>query len=265
MAPDTSDLNQKWSETHESALAYLRALGDVGTFKNVDYLNMFKDKILVSDPVGSDMKIDKIQLLTSTSNMRAVIAPLGFDIASQAVAVAQDPKFAATYSTVKVTGSNISFDRADLLEFSTCGKLESVSAYWNFAGSAHGVKSEQYSVTYNAIRSFLAALHELGTGKSTVYFSQFADEFEVHDPFGTGPALTMADLQKKVSGLAEFLAPKGFEVKTKAMTVSADERFGSAYFDLKLLHSGEEIPVIDIFEISADGKVMNLKAVWHMG
>lgn len=228
---------------------------------------MFKDKIAVSDPVGSEMKTEKTQLSTSISTMRAAIAPLGFDLTPLAVTVAQDPKFAAAFSTLTITGSNISFNRTDMLEFTTCGTasmVESVSAYWNFAGSAYDVKSHQYSVTYNTIRRYLTALNDLGTGKNDDYFRQFAEEFEVHDPFGTDPVLTMQELQNKIFGLSQAVAPKGFQVKTKGVTVSADERFGTAYLELKLAHSGEEIPIIDVFEISTDGKVMNLKAVWHV-
>jgi len=134
-----------------------------------------------------------------------------------------------------------------------------VKTFWSRSGTA---VSDRHKATKDAIRNYLQALHELGTNQSLSYFSQFAGNFTVHDPLGTEPMTSVEELMTAIPELAKLLAPNGFTVDVEGVSVAADPEYGSAHLVLNII-GGPSVDIIDIFQIS-EGKVKDLKAVWHI-
>ena len=81
-------VRQQWKKTRDFASIYFQALQRVGANDDDAYINLFEDKIVVSDPVGSNMVTEKTDLPASINKMRTKFAPLGFDIKLKMVTVA---------------------------------------------------------------------------------------------------------------------------------------------------------------------------------
>lgn len=246
---------------------YLMALQDVADGYPDPYQALLCDHFQVVDPVGTTRLTSTEKLLMAFREREDLMMPKGFLLAPHAITIAQDYQYAAAFSSMLVSKSeseDVMVSRSDLLTISPLGCIMYVDSYWSGAGSLLNTPaSARHNTTKAAIHRYLKALHELGTGQSLDYFSQFADEFEVHDPFGTAPMKSVAELQEAIPKLAALVAPKGFTVDVEGVTVSANPRWGSAHLVLNIV-GGISIDIIDVFDITKQGKVRILKAVWHI-
>jgi len=243
---------------------YIKALTDVGAGKLGPYLDQFCERFQVVDPIGTLAKTAKWQLERTLQYRQALTMPEGFTLEPKVITIAQEYTYTAVSSGMVVHkgGKNITVSRSDLLTISPLGCIKRVNAYWSLASLLMTPVSEEHTHTKEIIHGYLKALDELGQGKSYDYFSQFDNPFEVHDPFGTAPLTMVAELQTVIPELGAKLAPKGFTVTTKDVTVAADPKYGSAHLVLNIVE-GPSIDIIDLFETNG-GKVKSLKAVWHI-
>jgi len=252
---------------------YVSALKEIGNGNLKPYLDMLCDEFVVTDPVGTSPQSKKKHIKAMLRDKQDFITPEGFALSVDMVSIAQNKSYAAVFSTMSIKGSNgkpIETRRSDLLTIDPTGCISSAESYWSLAGSWLSTsRSVQAETTEWTIRKYLKALHELGTNQSLAYFSQFAPSgFEVHDPLGTPSKHSITELQGNIVELSKAVAPYGFAVSVKGVAVSADDHFGSAHLVLHLFNSKAEIfhsvDIIDIFEITEDGFIKSLKAVWHI-
>jgi len=245
---------------------YVSALTEAGKDVLGPYLDQFCNRFKVVDPVGTATRRKKWQLKSMFGDRRALIMPEDFVLRHHVTTIAQDHSYTAVSSSMEMMRNGAKYatvNRTDFLTISSLGCVKQVNAYWSLAGSVLKAEaSEDHMRTEAAIRNYLMALDELGRNISPAYFHQFTENFEVHDPFGTPPMTSVAELMKAIPNLAALLAPKGFSVTVKAVTVATDPQYGSAHLVLNIVE-GPNIDIIDIFKIKND-LVKSLKAVWHI-
>jgi len=246
---------------------YIKALTDVGAGKLGPYLDQFCERFQAVDPVGTLARTSKDQYKRALQYRRALTMPKGFVLEPKVITIAQEYAYTAVYSSMVVHNKagkkveNITMNRADLLTISPLGCVKRVSAYWSLASLLKTQVSAEHTQTKEVIHGYLKALDDLGHGKNYDYFGQFDDEFEVHDPFGTAPMTMVKELQTVIPELGSKIAPKGFSVTTKDVTVATDPKFGTAHLVLNIV-GGPSVDIIDFFEVTK--KVKSLKAVWHL-
>eukprot|EP00419_Tripos_fusus_P029283 CAMPEP_0172715590 /NCGR_PEP_ID=MMETSP1074-20121228/67631_1 /TAXON_ID=2916 /ORGANISM="Ceratium fusus, Strain PA161109" /LENGTH=350 /DNA_ID=CAMNT_0013540183 /DNA_START=146 /DNA_END=1198 /DNA_ORIENTATION=+ len=250
---------------------YVGHLMDVGAGNWTPYVKQFCKSFLVVDPVGTKNRTSKKQLRQVLRDRQDMFMPEGFALFVKAITISQDYQQTAVFSSMVVPSANGKMeefvDRTDFLTIETRKNkncISSLKTYWSTAGSLlRAPVSVQHQTTEDGIRNYLRALHELGTNQSFDYFSQFADNFTVHDPLGMPPMTSLQELQTAIPELAKLLAPQGFTVDVEGVTVAANPEYGSAHLVLHFI-GGASVDIIDIFQITSQGKVKNLKAVWHI-
>eukprot|EP00419_Tripos_fusus_P008001 CAMPEP_0172683724 /NCGR_PEP_ID=MMETSP1074-20121228/19055_1 /TAXON_ID=2916 /ORGANISM="Ceratium fusus, Strain PA161109" /LENGTH=284 /DNA_ID=CAMNT_0013502615 /DNA_START=144 /DNA_END=998 /DNA_ORIENTATION=- len=250
---------------------YISALKDVGKGNLDPYQNQFCESFVVKDPVGTKKRHDKQQLQLALEDRQDLLMPEGFMLEVHAKTIAQDYKYTAVFATMVVPdayGLYEKVNRTDLLTISQSGCVQNVTTYWSAAGSLlSSPASDRHKLTEKAIRDYLTALHKLGTGTDQEsYFSKFAKKnLKVHDPYGgkDQPMESVEVLKKRIPELAASLAPKGFTVTVKGVLAAHNPRYGSAHLVLNIV-GGPSVDIIDIFKITGNGKVKDLKAVWHI-
>jgi len=246
---------------------YVSALAAAGKNDLGPYLDQFCTAFKVVDPVGTAARRNPDQLKSMFGDRRAFLMPEDFVLRHHMTTIAQQHSYTAVSSSMEMMRNGVKYatvNRTDFLTISRLGCVKQVDAYWSLAGSSllKIQPTDDHMRTEAAIRRYLTALDELGRNISPAYFHQFTKNFEVHDPFGTPPMTSVAELMKAIPDLAALLAPKGFTVTVKAVTVATDPRYGTAHLVLNIVE-GPSIDIIDIFKIKHD-LVKSLKAVWHI-
>mmetsp|Transcript_6239 Transcript_6239/g.11603 ORF Transcript_6239/g.11603 Transcript_6239/m.11603 type:complete len:371 (-) Transcript_6239:163-1275(-) len=246
---------------------YVDALTDLGTGgRSGSFFRQFCRRFRVTDPVGTRASRSSWSLYKLYEDRKSLMWPEGYELILQATTIAQDFKHTAVFSSMVMRGKfgeDVMVNRTDLLKISRWGCLKKVHAYWSVAGSLmQTAPSTEHKMTEDAIRNYLTALHELGTNQSYRYFHRFTQDFTLRDPMGSPPVTSLRDLQTRIPELARNVAPEGFSVTVKGVTVAADPKYGSAHLVLHL-HGGPSVDIIDVFKIK-NGKVKNLKAVWRI-
>jgi len=234
-----------------------------------------EDPFEVVDPVGSAPHTSiegLVDLLDTWPN---------FTLHTHVVTLAQDYSYTAAFSTMKFDG--ISINRTDFLKIHSDGSVQSLQTYWSKEealapqvgvglsareGDPFAEFLQDNSTCVDTMHRYFTALNELGTLQSYAYFDQFNASFEVHDPFGTPPMTSVAQLQKFIPELAKTLAPNGFTVSVEGLAVTADPYKCSAYLKLNII-KGPSIDIIDIFEVTSGdhgspSAVSSLKAIWNI-
>jgi len=252
-------VRQQWKKTRDFASIYFQALQRVGANDDDAYINLFEDKIVVSDPVGSNMVTEKTDLPASINKMRTKFAPLGFDIKLKMVTVAA-PTFAAIYSTVTPQGSTTSLDRAEIIEFTTRGTVKRITAHWYM-----GALSGQRAVTSGWIQDYFKTMDDMATGKANIkdYLALYDDDVVSFDPVGKAPVKGKNALLQHVASMMSKL-PQGATVTTQMTdwNVGTDSFSGCGVVEGSL-STGGGFHSINCFRFTPAGQIKDLSCVFH--
>jgi len=252
-------VRQQWKKTRDFASVYFQALQRVGANDDDAYINLFEDKIMVSDPVGSNMVTEKTDLPASINKMRTKFAPLGFDIKLKRVSVAA-PTFAAIYSTVTPQGSNTSLDRAEIIEFTTRGTVKRITAHWYM-----GALSGQRAVTSGWIQDYFKTMDDMATGKANIkdYLALYDDDVVSFDPVGKASVKGKNALLQHVASMMSKM-PQGTTVTTQLTdwNVGTDSFSGCGIVEGSI-STGAVFHSINCFRFTPAGQIKDLSCVYH--
>jgi hypothetical protein len=141
-------------------------------------------------------------------------------------------------------------------------RIKTVKAYWHLADAGMGNRGEQYAKTEAAASAYVAALHDVGQklpGAVEKFGQLFAEDgvMTMEDPVGTPP-------MKSRQALSTFFETTPvFSSELKLVKVALDELKAAVW--LQNTAGGATIDMIDELEFDAAGKLLSVKAFWHLG